>query len=371
MRILKKIVVLFFIFCFVSIFCQKYSSVGVSVLDYGAKPAKDWKMATDNYAAIQKAVDENPGRAIFIPAGKYVLSKPIKISNGVRIIGENKYSTVLQPLNCNGIEVSGESTTVENIFIYGGGKIGIIVTGVHSTTISDVILQNVNVGINLVNSWNTKISNIDIDINQAQNPKVFTGILLTGKNVNNFINTSKIAATENGILIQGGADRSEGLMLSNLMIFGSKNGINCEGILSLNITNCIIDLCTDYAIKTASTTGLMISNSWLYSIGNNKTQTLKLSSTWDSHLSANNIRTKVGSGSILLDNYTHNTIISNCTIEISNSDGAAVTLDKTTSSNIIKDCNILTNSSNNRTITTFAPSNNISDNIITVNKIVD
>ncbi len=68
---------------------------GVSIINYGAKPANNWESASDNSEAIQKAIDSNPGRTILIPSGIYLLKKEINLSHEIKLMGESKYSTVL------------------------------------------------------------------------------------------------------------------------------------------------------------------------------------------------------------------------------------------------------------------------------------
>ncbi|MDM1063533.1 hypothetical protein HXZ62_13325 [Empedobacter falsenii] len=292
-----------FLFLIVS-FCslaQSSEQFGVSIEKYGAKPAKNWQTAIDNSSAIQKAIDENPGRLIFIPSGIYLLGKEIKITHDVRLVGESKYLTILQPINNDGIYVNAGGVFLENFFIHGRGKTGITINNVRNTTITNVLLQNVQYGIKLVNAWNPKISNLDIDINNNQTPKVLKGIILSGQSVNNYITNSQISAVDVGIEIQKSDKKSEGLIISNVGIFSAKKGINSEGILSLHINNSIIDLCEEYALDIKNTAGLLVSNSWLNSKGSNNTQTIRLFSTWDSHFSTNNIKNGKGNAVILLE----------------------------------------------------------------------
>lgn len=351
-------------------FAQKSAvhGFGVSILDYGAKPAKEWSKATDNSAAIQSAIDANPGRLIFIPAGLYLLKKEINITHDVRLVGETKYSTILQPVGNNGIIINSGGVTLENFFIYGWGKTGIIVNGVRNTTITNILLQNVEYGIQLINAWNTKISGVDIDINAKQSPKVLKGIIISGQSVNNYISDSQITAVEVGVFIEKSVKRSEGLMLSNVVIYGGKTGLKSEGILSLHLNNCIIDLAEEYAIETANTAGLLVSNSWIYSQGKKSTNAVKLSTTWDSHFSASNIKCEDGSAVILFAAYSNNNIISNCTLELVNSNRESISLEKTTTLNLIKNNNFKMPKTIISTIIDRGIKNRIMENINTVVK---
>lgn len=64
----------------------------VSVKDYGAVGDG----TTDDTAAIQKAIDENPGKTIALPAGRYRLSDVVSIkSSGIVLQGEGPEKTVI------------------------------------------------------------------------------------------------------------------------------------------------------------------------------------------------------------------------------------------------------------------------------------
>lgn len=312
---------------------------GVSVIDYGARPAKNWADATDNSRAIQTAIDDNPGRMILIPSGIYLLSFEIKVKHGVKIVGEDKYATILQPLKSNCFVVNSGGVSIENLFIYGRGFTGITVNAVRNTNINNVLLQNVETGILLKNAWSTKINNVDITINPNQNPKVLKGIVLEGQSVNNFISNSQITAQQVGIEIKKSEKKSEGLMINNCLISQSKTGIKSFGILSLQINNSIIDLCEEFALEIYDTAGLLASNNWIVSNGHNNSQAIKLSSSWDSHFSANNIKCNTCSSVISIVNYSNNNIFSNNTFEMIDLENPIINLDKSASVNLLKDNN--------------------------------
>ncbi|WKK58405.1 glycosyl hydrolase family 28-related protein [Sphingobacterium sp. BN32] len=347
---------------------QNKNSTFISVVDYGAKPAKNWTSAVDNSAAIQKAIDNNPGKMIFIPSGIYLISKEINIKHGVRIVGEDKYSTILQSTSNNTMRISAGGVTLEKLFFYGQGNIGLSVINIRNVMLTDLLFQNVDYGIMFQNVWNAKLRNVDVEINSNQNPKVKKGFVFSGQCVNNHISDSQISAMDIGIEIQKSEKRSEGLMLSNVLIYGAKTGLKSEGALSLQVNNCIIDLCEEYAIQTRNTAGLLVSNSWLYSKGNQNTQAVKLYTTWDSHFSASNIKTENGNAVILIGDYSNNNIFSNCTIEVVNSNTEAVVFEQNTKANLLKDNNFKSLKNKPSTILNRGISNKIIDNSNTIIK---
>ncbi|NJC71742.1 hypothetical protein HC031_18745 [Planosporangium thailandense] len=66
---------------------------------YGAKGDG----SSDDTAALQKAITDNPGRTIYLPAGTYLVSKPLEARNkagrsqsGLRLVGEERNSTIIK-----------------------------------------------------------------------------------------------------------------------------------------------------------------------------------------------------------------------------------------------------------------------------------
>lgn len=62
----------------------------VSVKDFGA--AGDG--VTDDTAAIQAAIDSIVGGSVFVPVGTYLISSPIRLNRGVRLIGAGPFDTI-------------------------------------------------------------------------------------------------------------------------------------------------------------------------------------------------------------------------------------------------------------------------------------
>lgn len=312
---------------------------GVSITDYGAVPVSTWQEAKDSYAAIQKAINENPGKQINIPAGLYVISRPLIINKAVRIMGENKHSTFIKSLNGGVIIINDGGTSIENLYIYGDSGIGLTISNVRNTTLSNIFFQNTDVGIKLINAWNTKIDNIDVTINPNQNPKISKSIILEGQCVNNTITNSHLTATDIGIEIKINKNKSEGLMLNNVVISSAKIGLKSEGILSLHLVNCIIDLCLNYGLDINNTAGLLATNNWIVSNGSNNGAAIRLSSSWDSHFSNNNIKCAKGNSVITIENESNRNLFYNNTIELVDENKPIVHLDKTTSNNSIESNN--------------------------------
>ncbi len=236
----------------------------------------------DNSDAIQKAITDNPGRAIFFPKGNYKVNKPIYINHNITIIGEDENSTFFKPQNCIGFIITSPNVTIKNLTIYGTGHTGIYASGkkeivddtlnltqIHRLTFESIIVQNCTVGIELKHVTNSVLNNIKTLMNPDQDTSLISqGIRFFGKCVNNKISNSHIESKVFSIAIIRDPEvtRAEGLMITNTLIASGSYGVYSEGILSLNITNCIIDLSVDIAIDIFETDAFMLTNNWIASI---------------------------------------------------------------------------------------------------------
>lgn len=339
-------------------------SGSVSVVDYGAVPSTDWVHAIDNSAAFQAAIDSNPGKSIIIPAGIYLFNSPVIVRKSVELIGEGRNNTIIQPTKCNGFVITSSNVAIKNIFIYGTGHEGIYLQSVRNTLLENIKLQNVTYAIELFNSWNTKIDKVDILINEKQSPKVAQGIRLTGQSVNTQVSNCHIEATDFGISIIKGTPRSEGLIISNSFIGLAQSGIYCESILGLNVTNCIIDLITGYALWVKNSRAMLFSNNWIQTQSSaTKAQAIQLEAVDNSHITNNYLSCLNGVRGISVLSYSNsNTIIGN-TIDIYyTKNGWNVFFDGTTQKNLVSG-NILNRKSGSTFIYNPVKSNVISGNI--------
>lgn len=339
----------------------------ISILDYGANPAPGFQDDTQN---IQRAIDENPGKTIIFPAGCYSVTKDIIVRKSVELAGEGKLNTIFQPVDCNGFVITVGGVTIRNMFIYGAGsssKSGIYCAGIRNTVLENLTIQNITYGIELVNAWDTKIDKVDIQMNYGQTPQIAQGIRLNGQCVNNHISNCHIIANDFGIsIIKNGPNGSEGLMVTNTLIASCKAGIYSEGIMSLHVTNCIIDLIKEWALHLTNTRGLLLTNNWIYTDGgkeNPKDEAIHLESSWDCHISNNNIKCITGARAVSIIAYSNNNTITDNSIEYGNLTGNHIFLDQTASYNIIKDNSIRWSSNNQPKIVNYGTSNIIKDNL--------
>lgn len=294
--------------------CISNAQEYVDITHYGATTHLE-----DNSEAIQKAIDENPNKIIYFPSslgpldtGFFRVTKPILINHPVVIKGAGRQNTRFQPVNCNGFIIQSSYVTIEDMHIFGSSSDGGNYTGIYCEleNISDgedrlsnlhfesLILQDWVVGIELRNTWSCTLNKI----RTAPTTKMSQGIRFFGQCVNNHISDCHINALGQAIaIIRENPDglhpldntktkRAEGLMITNSFISGN-NAIYSEGILNMNISNCVIDLNKEIAIQGFHTDHLKLSNNWIAVYINNPVQhpAIKLMSSIYGNISNNTI----------------------------------------------------------------------------------
>jgi len=248
----------------------------VSVKDFGAKG--DWDDNThtgaDDTEAIQNAV--NSGNAIHFPKGKYKVSLPITLPSGTLIFGDGWSKTKIFAYGCDAFKLL-PNTNVGNISrmeISSYSELNVIdpkvFSGISSEgvagqinswmTIKDVRMRGWGICVDWRYTWNSVLDNVETGF-CAQ------GVRLFGQSVNNSINNSRILADAGDYSVNLQSDAEiigEGLMISNSLLASGAYGVfGNNGFLALNISNSVIDLITNTAIRVTDPRAMVISNSWL------------------------------------------------------------------------------------------------------------
>ena len=158
---------------------KKPSSTEVKEITEDYLLASDYMtLGGDVTAALQKLIDENPGRTIYFPDGKYVVSKPIEVSSdpakkvSLRL---NNYAAITAAANFSGeavIRLGADAVPVTDStssYIMGGiidanGKTtAISVEGGRDMFISDVVIKNAVCGIKIVaGTAYTDVENVNV-----------------------------------------------------------------------------------------------------------------------------------------------------------------------------------------------------------------
>lgn len=357
----------------------------VSILDYGADPVA----GNDDTQAIQDAVSDpaNFRKIILFPAGTYRLSSTISITQSLEIRGEGEYNTIFQPDGVNGFLISSGEVKIKDLQIFGragsgtgqifgirvdgkkdireeGGDEECIIVknghrGIHWCTFENLRIVNFSLGLELKYTWDTKVDKCHIfylpNDDPSKNFIMAEGVRFYGKCVNNTITNSNIQATSYCISIYNDdpekesdnlCHTAEGLMISDCLIAGARSGIYSEGILSLNVSNNVIDLCTIRTIQAKKTRGMLLTNNWIYSHTKSGEAVLdepiQLEESEDNTISNNNIICAHGARGISLMNTRNTTITSNTITMHNNKNGKNVYIDSDSYNIIVKD-NVLKN----------------------------
>ncbi|MES2821973.1 MAG: glycosyl hydrolase family 28-related protein [Pseudomonadota bacterium] len=204
-------------------------NIGMSVKEFGA--VGDAKK--DDTAAIQKALDfafENKeGNPVVLPAGGYVISKPLIVPRNVDIIGEGfGFSSSIIPINCDAIWLKGETqeggyefrnkiqslninmkraasgraivvdraynVKLSEIFVYEAPEIGIYVNSSNHISFESVIVYGAGnkngIGIkikdSIVNMYNIDIENIAIALEIGPDKQNTTHVSVFGGFIERF-----------------------------------------------------------------------------------------------------------------------------------------------------------------------------------------
>lgn len=251
----------------------------VSVRMFGAKGDS----TTDDTTAIQTALNNATTygyRRISFPrvvadtgSSYYRIQSPIIIPVGVELVGDGDGITYIRAQDCDGfvINAGGGNVIIRDMSItaYAGAVIdpkintGISCLGVAGSIVSNVDIIGVsvrgfNVGLNFEYTWNSVIQNY-------KTVNCLTGFRLYGQSVNNSVSDCSISADTYCIQTEKtlAGVRGEGLMIANSLLASANYGIYTTGFLSLNVSNCVIDLMKTSCIYSSAASVVLIDNCWL------------------------------------------------------------------------------------------------------------
>jgi hypothetical protein len=190
--------------------------------------------------ALQKIIDNNPNRTIYIPDGVYIISKPIvtpaeptksvalELSNYAIIRASEDWANEEAMIRlggkdaANNIGIPGSNYYLDGGIIDGNGVAkGISIDGGRETVIRNTSIKSVEIGIHVKHGANSGSSDCDISgVNiVGNNSSTSIGLLVEGYD-NTFTNM-RIAAVNTGVVL-----RSQANMLRNIhpLYYGGKNG---------------------------------------------------------------------------------------------------------------------------------------------------
>jgi hypothetical protein len=204
-----------------------------NVLDFGADPTG----ATNSAAAIQAAM--NASKAVYFPAGTYLVQTKLVPTQANDLIGASKPSVILQlKVNDFGIEntVSGRSMSISNMTITG------------DTTLA------ANAGISLFDNGDRPLQHLDVNGFSRQGIK----IVQTVNAVLNDIRAYNCSPSQSfaSIQIDGGATFCVGGSLQNVYTGYSSRGLYLNKCRNILLNNYIVEVCA-IGLLTVNTDGLI------------------------------------------------------------------------------------------------------------------
>lgn len=231
--------------------------------------------STDDYAAIQAAIDAAPsGATINLPGKNYLITQRLSIplGSGITLQGSTQYSTSILCVGCSGIIVNATSGfQIKNLEIAASVRhtttpnayIGIEVTGSTGTRPSNHVYRDV-----LVDGFETSFKSAWLWSSIFDNFRANAckrGIWAQNLSVNNVVSncafTTASVASSVGISLDGSVDPSEGWMISNTLIDSFAQGISGDAVTHVYVSNCIIDHCLNYGISITSS-GANFGGNW-------------------------------------------------------------------------------------------------------------
>lgn len=121
-------------------------ALATALLSISTRPADSAELSVTAYASIQAAIDANPGRMVFVPAGDYPITEKIRIHgqrSGLfgpgRIIQQTADQPIVEIENANGAEIRDLTLTRAD------GKMETDNEGVLAIACRDLVLDNVRV----------------------------------------------------------------------------------------------------------------------------------------------------------------------------------------------------------------------------------
>lgn len=271
----------------------------ISVRAFGAKGDSN----TDDTTAIQNCINAAtagghkvirfPRAVADIGSSYYKITSTITVPEQIALVGDGDSITYIKVVACDGFQVASTAAAstssvkfkdmsitafASNGSINPKTNIGINCLGyvvpaspptpaitnyVTNIEISGVSLSGFDTCINLQWVWNSLMQDV-------KTGSCLTGLRMYAKSVNNYMSDCQLSADTNCIYLAKvpvglpfAGYYGEGFMICNTALLSANYGIKCEGFLSLNVSNCIIDLINKKGIETVGGNAYLIDNCWI------------------------------------------------------------------------------------------------------------
>ncbi len=191
-----------------------FEDYGYVVITSYAKP----DTGADVTADIQRAIDENPNKTIYFPDGEYIISEPIttpahpkksvslKLSNYAKIKAAPTWSSSEAMIRLGATDFANDIDTAGSNYYLEGGIIdgadiakGVSIDGGRETSVRNLSMKRVFVGLHIKHGANNASSDCDIDtVNIVGNGKTGSvGVLIEA--CDNTLTNMRIASVQYGM----------------------------------------------------------------------------------------------------------------------------------------------------------------------------
>jgi len=216
-------------------------------------------------------------KRVFVPAGSWRLQSTVSIPSGCSLEGASVGATSINAYGCDAFNLAAGASllSVSKLGVFSFTSLGIadprtfdafLCNGasgnlINYVTLRDLYIQGFADAINWRYTWNSRIDNVTtINCN--------FGVQVVGQSVNDSISGSRLIVNGGTASIhtsQVGSDTPEGLTVSDTLLSSGNYGVKTDGsFLSMQLTNCVLDLISVDAINVTDSKELTIVNCWMY-----------------------------------------------------------------------------------------------------------
>jgi hypothetical protein len=230
---------------------------------------------TDDTTAIQSAITAAPaGSVVYLPPGTYKTSATLTVTKALRIVGANRYTTMLTTYACDAITISAgvhhahvESLGLNTSVVYtttANTLTGIKVAGTDASRCAyhlyrDLWVQGFKTAIQTASLWSSRFEDVHtaygllgIDAyGLGQNNHVTNCNLVVGDGAGTRLAGSKCVGLNGQVSVSDTtAEQGEGWIISHSVLSGADYGVDGQGYGNYIVSNNIIDYVHLSAVRT-------------------------------------------------------------------------------------------------------------------------
>ena len=229
---------------------------------------------------LQFAVDNY--NHVNLTGTSYNSTTPIIVSTKCHRITGTTIATNMRFYGCDGFVLSKDACEISHMTIFSLDVTGVttdpkLYTGIRSQGVNGANRSRIKMDTLFVRGW-AKCFDFkytwNSTISKVSSVNCLNAVTYFGLSVNNHISDSHLLGdlSSGSIVVETVIDtvtgkKGEGLTITNSLIASGNINIRSSGFLSLNISNCVIDLAESIALRLTNVQSFKMSNSWVYSKG--------------------------------------------------------------------------------------------------------